>query len=1159
MSHTAADAATTADRYSQSSQISADGSRVLFHSYATNLAPGVTDTNGSVDLFVYDIAAGTASLVSHTTDPSVAAGGSYSWSASMSGDGARIVFSTGASNLVSGVTDANQAEDVYLYETATGALTLVSHAAGASTTTANFHSYSPSISRDGSTIVFQTFATDLVSGVSDSNQVTDVYAYDVASGAVRLLSHTGHLLTTVDGPTGVLGLSQDGTRILLRSPASDFAGAVAGNGKEQVYLYDTSAQRIAIVSQAGGFPANFGVSDGQMSSDGSYVAFLSHSTNLVANDFDIAWTQFGVAFNLPPSGLALVGDTLPENRPIGTLVGTLIADDDQGQAGLVYELVSGEGDGDNARFTIVGNQLFTDELLDYEAQTAYAVRVRVSDAEDLSVTRTFTIHVTDVDEAPKITQVLASGKAIAPGARLLEEITQLTARFSLEMSTSGGASGAHSVTNPANWMLTKNGTDVSDQIAAIDFGFNALTGRHEAVLTFTAPLTAGDYVLTALDAIQDVDGHPLDGDADNTAGGDYSLDFRIRVPQAVGPEFRVNTYITGLQQFEKEATRTVAMDAAGNFVVVWSSLSQDGGADLVGNPNTTFGVFAQRFDALGNPLGAEFQVNTRTAGNQYQATVDMSPSGDFVITWHDDYNDDGFPGKIFARRYNAAGEPQGDEFQVNTFSFYNSNPSVALADDGRFVITWNNYLWAEIRGQIFAADGNRIGGEFEVNSFQVAPNQAVNSSVAIDADGDFVVTWTSGYMQETGTHLGGTTGIYGQRFNRFGQRLGPEFRVNTTIAGDQTSSMVAMDAAGNFVVTWTSDGQDGDGEGVYAQRYNADGIRLGDEFQVHTTTTDYQRDSRIAMSRNGDFVIVWWSSIGPYESSIGVFGQRFNAAGVPQGAEFRIDDYDRGRGNASGQRYPAAAMAADGSDFVVVWSSYGQDDWSYGGIYAQRFATGSPPTEIGLSPAAVEEDAALGTLVGLLRADDVDAQDTFTFELATGIGSGDNARFAIVDNELRTAGTFDFESRPSVSIRVRVTDSDARTFERILHIKVNGVNEPPLVADVLVTGASVQPGGRLVRTVPQIVVSFTDDMSVAGGTGGASSITNTANWQLTRDGIDANHLIASIAYSLNLNTNQYEALLTFTTPLGVGDYVLTATDALQDLRHVIRAWSVSDG
>ena len=97
-------------------------------------------------------------------------------------------------------------------------------------------------------------------------------------------------------------------------------------------------------------------------------------------------------------------------------------------------------------------------------------------------------------------------------------------------------------------------------------------------------------------------------------------------------------------------------------------------------------------------------------------------------------------------------------------------------------------------------------------------------------------------------------------------RVGPEFQVNTFTTGNQQTHQlspqsVAMDDAGNYVVTWTSDNQDGSGYGVYGQRYDAAGTALGGEFQINTYVSSHQQYSTVAMDAAGNFVVTWSSSV----------------------------------------------------------------------------------------------------------------------------------------------------------------------------------------------------------------------------------------------------------------------------------------------------------
>src|SRR5687768_15408029 len=86
----------------------------------------------------------------------------------------------------------------------------------------------------------------------------------------------------------------------------------------------------------------------------------------------------------------------------------------------------------------------------------------------------------------------------------------------------------------------------------------------------------------------------------------------------IGPEFRVNTYTTGSQW-----SPSVAMDAGGNFVVAWTT-PQDG---------SSYGIYAQRYNAAGASLGVEFRVNNHTNSAQAYPSVAMDADGDFVIAW----------------------------------------------------------------------------------------------------------------------------------------------------------------------------------------------------------------------------------------------------------------------------------------------------------------------------------------------------------------------------------------------------------------------------------------------------------------------------------------------------------------------------------------------
>jgi hypothetical protein len=298
----------------------------------------------------------------------------------------------------------------------------------------------------------------------------------------------------------------------------------------------------------------------------------------------------------------------------------------------------------------------------------------------------------------------------------------------------------------------------------------------------------------------------------------------------------------------------------------------------------------------------------------------------------------------------------------------------------------------------------------------------------MDNDGDFVITWADGAQD------GNSYGIYGRRYNNNGLPQGSEFRVNNYTTGQQRLSSVAMDGDGDFVVAWASSGQDGSGDGIYAQRYNSAGVAQGAEFRVNTYTTGAQTSPAIAMD-DQSFVITWQSA-NQDGSGTGIYAQRYNAAGTTQDAEFKVNTY-----TTDDQSQPAIGIDNDG-DFVIAWAS--PQDGNANGVYAQRFDLNLTPTALTLSNTSFNENSLPLSVIGLFSTEDPDNNNTFTYELVSGTGSADNAAFDIVSNELWLNTEANFETKNSYSIRVRSTDQGGLYFEKVFTITVLDVNDAPI-------------------------------------------------------------------------------------------------------------------
>ena len=399
----------------------------------------------------------------------------------------------------------------------------------------------------------------------------------------------------------------------------------------------------------------------------------------------------------------------------------------------------------------------------------------------------------------------------------------------------------------------------------------------------------------------------------------------------------------------------------GAFVIVWESGSVDCKQD-----SDVSGVFAQRYDGSGARVDAEFQVNQVETYEQEDADVAPRASGGFVVTWQS-WRQDGHGYAVMARRYRPTGLPQGGEFQVNTFTTsWQYYAAVAGLPDG-FVVTWQSYEQDGDRGGIYAQrfddDGAKVGGEFRVNSY--TPGVQQFPAIASDPSGRFVITWMSGFNDGV-EQDGDGGGIFAQRYAADGSPSGGEFRVNQVTSGDQARPAVAADEDGSFLVVWESKDVEGASasasDGVVARRFDAAGNPLGGQFLVNTYTTNAQEDAAVTVTPSGEFLVVWESSgsVSGNDSSLsGIYAQRLANDGSPLGDEVQVNTH------TAGEQENAAVAALTGNGFVVAWESAEQDGEGTG-VFAQRYTNtlcgdGSGDGQLSATDALVTLGASVGS------------------------------------------------------------------------------------------------------------------------------------------------------------------------------------------------------
>jgi len=270
-----------ADSWSYSASVSGNGQFVAFMSNAANLV--ANDTNGEVDIFVHDRGTGITERANVRTSGKEA--NRESADPAISADGSTVAFASYATNLVQG--DTNGTWDVFVRDRAAGTTTRVS--VDSSGAEANGSSRSPALSADGRFVVFTSSASNLVAG--DTNGKDDIFVHDRATGSTERVS-VDSAGNEGDDDSYRAELSGDGLIVVMESRASNL---VAGdtNTTPDIFVHDRSTgitERLNVDANGG---QEYGWADqSSISADGMVVAWATEGWNLVAGDTNNAIDVF---------------------------------------------------------------------------------------------------------------------------------------------------------------------------------------------------------------------------------------------------------------------------------------------------------------------------------------------------------------------------------------------------------------------------------------------------------------------------------------------------------------------------------------------------------------------------------------------------------------------------------------------------------------------------------------------------------------------------------------------------------------------------------------------------------------------------------------------------------------------------------------------------
>lgn len=283
-----------------------------------------------------------------------------------------------------------------------------------------------------------------------------------------------------------------------------------------------------------------------------------------------------------------------------------------------------------------------------------------------------------------------------------------------------------------------------------------------------------------------------------------------------------------------QMTPAVATLDNSNIVVVWASFNQVGSSSLQD-------VYAKILSPTGQTISNQFLINQFTAYNQRTPAVAALKNGGFVVTWVSEQQ------RVIAPNLGA-----------NTVAV----PAAALVVPS-----------VDIYARLYASNGLPVGSEFIVNTDS---NPCANPAAASSSDGNFMVTWCARDMEDRTNSFD----IYARPFSMSGVG-GSTLQVNSYLKNDQYAPRISS-VATDYMIVWTSLGQDGSREGVYGHLVHNDGSLIGGEFRVNTTTVSRQIQPVVVSDGTGQFLAVWTGYNG-LPNSFDLFAQRYlNVAALLQ-------------------------------------------------------------------------------------------------------------------------------------------------------------------------------------------------------------------------------------------------------------------------------------
>ena len=700
--------------------------------------------------------------------------------------------------------------------------------------------------------------------------------------------------------------------------------------------------------------------------------------------------------NDAPTDIQLSSNTIAENLSSGSKVGNFSATDEDINDSFTYSLVAGIGDDDNSSFQIACNELQSAKMFDLDSQSSYQIRVRVTDNGGSSYEEVFSIQITDTNDAP--TALTMDKQSVSEN----QSIGTLVGTFTTQDADEAD-----------NFTYTLVGSNNDNSSFVIQN--NEL--RTQQLFNFEVK-----------------NAYTIEVQTDDGNGGTLTTSFFIKITDANDTPTALS--LDNNVVAENEAVNTLVgtfttTDEDENNNFVYSFVNEQGNDNqnffIVGNELRTttpfnfeekafYQVYVQSSDGLGGTIVRPFIISV---GNANDAPTDLQLSSNTIA-------------ENLATNSNIGFFTTSDEDANETFSYelVNGNGSQGNAAfqilGNELVSTISFDLDAQNSYSIRVRSTDAKGGSFE-KVFNILVTDANDAPTALSLNNLTILE-----NQEIGTLIGTLSTQDADANDSFTYQL-------VTGEGDNDNSLFKINN-GELLAATTFNYESQSQFTVRIQTNDGNGGTFEETFNIQVIN---QNDLPTAMSLSNNLVVenqAQGTIIGFFETSdedmADEFSYTFVAGMSYQHEAFAIVD------NALMTNYPL------NFESQTLYNIQVQSNDGNGGTITRQFTinvadANDEPTDISLSSNTIAENLPSESLIGYFNAEDEDLATDFTYTLVNGEGSTDNASFKIVGNELRSAVSFDLDTKANYTIRVQASDGQGGTREEIFSVQITDANDAP--------------------------------------------------------------------------------------------------------------------